>query len=51
MFIPKQKDFCFILTSEYLYTCIYPTPPHEQDATQGQFLSSLADFNSKFSFS
>ena len=23
----------------YRNTCIYPTPPHEQDATQGQFVS------------
>ena len=28
---------------------IYPTPPLEQDMTQGQFLSGV--FNSEFSFS
>ena len=39
-----------ISVTERIY--IYPTPPHEQDATQGQFLKrSLTGFNSEFSFS
>ena len=32
--------------------CIYPTPPHEQDVTQGQFFKwSKTGLNSEFSFS
>ena len=30
--------------------CIYPTPLHKQEVTQGQFLSSLTGFSSEFSF-
>ena len=33
-----------------IHTCIYSTLPHEQDATQGQFLSGLSGLNSEFSF-
>ena len=35
-----------------IYNHIYPTPPVEQDMTQGQFLNEvLTGLNSEFSFS
>ena len=34
------------------HNCIYPTPPHEEDLRQGQFVKrTTAGLNTKFSFS
>ena len=35
----------------YVLVCIYPTPPHEQDVTQGQFLSGVEQVWIEFTFS
>ena len=37
---------------QFRYRCIYPTRPHGQDVTKGQFFKrSLIGWNSEFSFS
>ena len=45
-------DICSLDFLKLAHVCIYPTPLHEQDVTQGQFFKvSLASLNSVFSFS
>ena len=40
-YINDTYHFTFLSRNSYLYYHIYPTPPLEQDMTQGQFLSRV----------
>ena len=40
-FISCKGDFILLLLQKHEYICIYPTPPHKQGATQGQFLNRV----------
>ena len=52
LFVEQLLKFYLHLCTKYIWHHIYPTPPLEQDMTQGQFFKrSLTGLNSEFSFS